>query len=111
MIQQSVNTAPPRLREGMMTGRPGALFPLGLALTTLALAAGPDSDGGKPWAFQPVRRPDVPPAAAGGNPIDAFLARSLAAEGLTPAPGADRRTLVRRLTFDLIGLPPTPEEV
>jgi len=66
------------------------------------------------WAWQPVVRPAVPPARAGwpaGNPIDRFLQTTLAERGLAPAPEADRRTLIRRLSFDLIGLPPTPAEV
>ncbi len=67
------------------------------------------------WAFQPVRDPPVPvdPAASapGGNPIDAFVRSRLAVAGLAPSPPADRRTLIRRATFDLTGLPPTPEEV
>ena len=45
------------------------------------------------------------------HPIDAFIRAKLAEKGLTPAPPADKRTLLRRATFDLIGLPPTPEEV
>ncbi|WP_165244471.1 PSD1 and planctomycete cytochrome C domain-containing protein [Paludisphaera soli] len=68
------------------------------------------------WSFQPIR--DVsPPAVAGAladwprNPIDLFLLSALEARGLAPAEEAARRTLIRRLTFDLIGLPPTPEEV
>jgi mono/diheme cytochrome c family protein len=60
------------------------------------------------WSFQPVRRPAVPP---GEHPIDAFLLAALRRDNLALAPEADRRTLIRRLTFDLIGLPPTPEEV
>ena len=68
------------------------------------------------WAFQPVRRPAVPvvaPAVAPSvrNPIDAFLLSKLAEKNLTLSPEADRRTLVRRATFDLLGLPPTPDEV
>ena len=55
--------------------------------------------------------PDVDDGGWSKNPIDRFLLARLAAEGLTPAPEADRRTLIRRASFDLIGLPPTPEEV
>lgn len=64
------------------------------------------------WAFQPVRDPAVPKIA--GNalpPIDAFVRTKLLAAGLAPASRADRRTLIRRATFDLLGLPPTPEDV
>jgi hypothetical protein len=64
------------------------------------------------WSFQPVKDPAVP-AAEGlcRNEIDRFVHARLKAEGLVPAPEADRRTLLRRLTFDLHGLPPTPEEI
>src|SRR5262249_48871413 len=67
------------------------------------------------WAFQPVKRPQVPeirnPKHEIRNEIDRFLLAKLADNGLSFAPPADRRTLIRRLTFDLTGLPPTPEEV
>ena len=66
------------------------------------------------WAFQPVRRPAVPrnPDPKGSaNPIDAFLSAKLAGKGASFNPPADRVTLIRRVTFDLTGLPPTPEEV
>ncbi|MBN9524088.1 PSD1 domain-containing protein [bacterium] len=67
------------------------------------------------WSFQPVRRvgpPDVRnPKSEVRNPIDAFLLAKLVEKGLTFAPPADPRTLIRRATFDLTGLPPTPEEV
>jgi mono/diheme cytochrome c family protein len=66
------------------------------------------------WAFIAPRRP-APPSTGlppgGRNPIDAFIRASLAGTGLTPAPEADRTSLIRRVTFDLTGLPPTPEEV
>ncbi|MGE3818115.1 MAG: DUF1549 domain-containing protein [Isosphaeraceae bacterium] len=66
------------------------------------------------WAFQPLRT-TAPPAVKRGdwvrNPIDQFVVARLEARGLSPNPTADRRTLIRRLSFDLIGLPPTPEEV
>jgi hypothetical protein len=60
------------------------------------------------WAWQPVTRPTVP---AAGNAIDAFINAKLVGQGLTMSPAADARTLCRRLYFDLIGLPPTPEEM
>jgi hypothetical protein len=66
------------------------------------------------WAYQPVKRPpvpDVPDAKAPvRNPIDNFIQARLAREGLTPSPEADRRTLIRRVSLDLTGIPPTPEE-
>lgn len=68
----------------------------------------------KYWAFQPVHRTDPPAVKRHGwvaNPIDAFIASKLDAKGLQPAAEADRVTLIRRLSFDLIGIPPTPEEV
>lgn len=66
------------------------------------------------WSFQPVRRPPVPKVknkAWVRSPIDAFVLAKLEARGMTPAPPADRRTLIRRAYYDLIGLPPTAEEV
>ncbi|HXK03464.1 MAG TPA: DUF1549 domain-containing protein, partial [Verrucomicrobiae bacterium] len=60
------------------------------------------------WAYQPIRRPEVP---AGVNPIDYFIGERLARAGLHFSPEADRRTLIRRVTLDLTGLPPTPDEV
>jgi hypothetical protein len=65
------------------------------------------------WSFQPLRDPPVPRAqnSAPSTPIDAFLGQKLAEKGLTPAGPAERRTLIRRVTFDLTGLPPTPAEV
>jgi mono/diheme cytochrome c family protein len=61
------------------------------------------------WAFQPVKRPAVPKAAA--HPIDAFIRAKINDAGLKPAKRADPKTLIRRVTYDLTGLPPTPEEV
>ena len=68
-------------------------------------------DKAEHWAFKPATRPAVPHVGGASNPIDAFIRERLAREKLTPAPQADRRTLIRRLTFDLTGLPPTPAEV
>ncbi|HEV7999777.1 MAG TPA: DUF1553 domain-containing protein [Planctomycetaceae bacterium] len=66
------------------------------------------------WAFAPIGHPTVPAVAGPNrltNPIDAFVLERLAREGLFPSSEADRSTLIRRLSFDLRGLPPTPEEV
>ncbi|HWE34988.1 MAG TPA: DUF1549 and DUF1553 domain-containing protein [Isosphaeraceae bacterium] len=66
------------------------------------------------WSFVPPRRPGVPEVREAGwvrNPIDAFVLEKLEKTGLSHAPEADRATLLRRLSFDLTGLPPTPEEV
>ena len=66
------------------------------------------------WAFQPVKD-SAPPAVKDSSwpltPIDRFILSKLESKGLQPAGVADRRTLIRRATFDLIGLPPTPEEI
>jgi hypothetical protein len=65
------------------------------------------------WAFQPVRATSPPPDPTGWSdtPVDRFIATQLLAKGLEPVAEADRRTLIRRLSFDLLGLPPTPNEV
>jgi mono/diheme cytochrome c family protein len=68
----------------------------------------------KHWSFQPIRRPEPPSvkdSAWPRTPVDRFLLAKLEAQGLAPAPDADRRTLLRRVTYDLIGLPPTPAEI
>jgi hypothetical protein len=62
----------------------------------------------KPWAYEPPVKSPVP---AGVHPVDHFVRTRLADRGLQPAAEADRRTLIRRLSFDLLGLPPTPEDV
>ncbi len=66
------------------------------------------------WAFQPVRRPEPPAlknAAWVRTPIDRFILTALDAERIAPAPAATKETLIRRVTLDLIGLPPTPAEI
>ena len=63
------------------------------------------------WAYRVPVRPPVPKMPGVSNPIDAFVRDRLDREGLAPAPPADRRTLIRRVTLDLTGLPPTPGEV
>jgi len=70
------------------------------------------------WAYTPLIRPQIPvpastlqPFNASTNPIDFFIRAKLAEHQLIPAPAADKRTLLRRVYFDLIGLPPAPEEM
>jgi hypothetical protein len=77
-------------------------------------AATPAEDPSRHWAFQPVKKPAVPAVRQPHlvqTPVDAFHLAALDAKGLPPAPLADRRTLLRRVSYDLIGLPPTAEEV
>lgn len=62
------------------------------------------------WSLLPLERPDVPLSDA-SNPIDSFIRAKLKANGLRPSPPADRRTLLRRLSYDLTGLPPQPGEL
>jgi hypothetical protein len=71
--------------------------------------AGAPADAVPLWSLTPLVKPEVPPGAA--NPIDAFIRARLAEGGLALSPVADARTLIRRLSYDLTGLPPTPEEV
>jgi cytochrome c553 len=69
------------------------------------------------WAYKPLTRPSVPRASDPKwgqwprNAVDQFVLAKLLEKGLTPSPDADRRTLIRRVTFDLTGLPPLPKEV
>ncbi len=80
-----------------------------------ASGTSPASEGTRPfWAFQPLRDPKPPAVRSGAesnSPIDQFLRSALERAGLAPAPPAEKRTLLRRATFDLTGLPPTPEDV
>ncbi len=65
------------------------------------------------WAFAPVKRPDVPQSGAAfvANEVDEFILADMRAQGLTPSPEADRRTLIRRLSLVMHGMPPSPEQV
>jgi len=63
------------------------------------------------WAYSAPVRPPIPEVPLAANPIDALIRAKLQAVGLTPAPSADDRTLLRRVALDLTGLPPTPAEV
>jgi len=66
------------------------------------------------WSFQPITKPTVPAAIDGNasqHPVDRFIAQRLQEQGLTPSPQADPRTLIRRLSFTLIGLPPSADDI
>ncbi|MGQ0634777.1 MAG: PSD1 and planctomycete cytochrome C domain-containing protein [Planctomycetaceae bacterium] len=99
--------------------RMGAPFPAVAEKTVTPLGHMATADGivearASHWAFQPIGYPRPPASAADEwpqTPIDAFISERLAAAGLKPGPAADRRTLLRRATFDLHGLPPTADEV
>src|SRR5882672_4792784 len=109
----------------LMLGIAGSLLQPGLQ--TFALAAGVRSTGADTsdtpanraradwWSFKPAIRPSVPEIAGAKfiirNPVDNFVIARLTELKLAPSPEADRRTLIRRATFDLIGLPPSPEDV
>jgi hypothetical protein len=90
-----------------------------LALISLcagSLAAAPSESGARAslWSLAPLERPAIPTVSRSEwlrNPVDAFVASRLEEAGLTPLPEADRRVLLRRLSYDLTGLPPTLSEI
>lgn len=88
-----------------------SLLPLYLSLRT---ASAGDAKTNL-WSLQPLAQAAIPqvtgPAEWRRNPLDAFVVAKLQANRLSPAPATDRHTLIRRLSFDLVGLPPTPDEV
>ena len=106
-LSQKLPESEARILEQWVAG--GAPWPEGRVLDPFERTT--DLRGGKDWwSLQPVVRPDLP---AGGrpHPVDAFIGRKLTTENMKPAPRADRRTLIRRLYFDLLGLPPSVEEI
>jgi hypothetical protein len=89
----------------------GAVWPEGRAAVE---KTGGDEAWKKHWAFQPVRKPALPSVknqAWVQMPVDAFLLATLESKGLAPNPRAERRTLLRRVKFDLLGLPATAAEI
>jgi len=96
---------PPRAKKPLSAGQ--------IAILQRWIDSG--ANWGQHWAFAPIRRPTVPLVSEESwprrNPIDAFIQARLRPAGLMPSPEADRATLIRRLSLDLTGLPPTPEEV
>ena len=101
----------PRSQNGAAAGEP--LSERQVALLTRWIEQG--ATWQKHWSFIPPKRPDVPKDVNDSNwvrnPIDAFVLQRLEREGLKPSPEADRTTLLRRVSFDLTGLPPTPAEL
>ena len=99
------------LRQWIETGAvwPGSMAALPDTLFTPATT--PPQSRERHWAFQPLTRPAVPAGPEGIHPIDAFLAEKLTEQGLVFNPEAKPGTLLRRVMFDLVGLPPTPEEL
>jgi len=86
------------------------------AIAPWVLGQGPSPKAVDHWAFKPPVKPAVPnvahaPKAWPRNDIDAFVLEGLSKQGLRPSPAADRTTLLRRLSLDLTGLPPTPSEI
>jgi hypothetical protein len=97
-----------RIRDWIVAGARWGTSPIDLFRFTTDVRAGYDW-----WSLQTVRRPEPPTVRDVAWPrhaIDRFVLARLEAQGIAPAPDADRRTFVRRLFFDVIGLPPTPEE-
>jgi hypothetical protein len=93
------------------------LLAAGLVTSHAAEPAAPEKDAETWWSLKPIVKP-IPPVVASPSyadwprtPIDRFILAKLLDKGLAPAPPADRRTLLRRVTFDLTGLPPAPEEI
>ncbi len=101
-----------RLEEWIAMGAPD---PRRVPVEPLPAMAGMSiEDGRRFWSFRPPAQPPLPAVERQSwirSPVDAFVLARLEAAGLTPAPPSDKRTLIRRVTFDLIGLPPTPEQV
>lgn len=88
-------------------------FVVGVA-SAHAQSSAPSIENARHWSFQKVTRPPVPNVKDAGkvhSPVDAFVLEKLEAKGLTFSPDADKTALIRRVSFDLIGLPPSPEEV
>ncbi|MBI3117831.1 MAG: DUF1549 domain-containing protein, partial [Candidatus Hydrogenedentes bacterium] len=105
-------------RERVVNISRGGLCLMFTALLWLAVAADPSAPASNAaqthWAYQPIVRaaaPSVQRADWARNPIDQFVLKQLEAEGIAPAPEADRGVLIRRLYLDLLGLPPAPAEI
>jgi len=115
LMVKMISGEPPRMP---MSGGPLTVEEVRLIRSWISQGAADDTPAGKEsaavwWSLQPISRPAATPVSDPWirTPIDGFILAKLREKGLTPSPEADRRTLIRRLTYDLHGLPPTPEEV
>ncbi|MEK0449496.1 MAG: hypothetical protein RL088_1764 [Verrucomicrobiota bacterium] len=118
------------VKSGEMPEKGSKLSPEEIAILERWIAAGAKTERAEPesltpgpfiteedrsfWAFQPIARPQTPPAESGARirtPVDAFIFAKLKPAGLDFAPDTDRVTRIRRVWLDLLGIPPTPEEV
>ena len=101
LVEQEVAVLTKWIKDGAVDPRNGGPTRLG----------GTTAEGARKWwSFRPVKRPPVPKNAA-TNPVDAFITERLARRGLALSAPTDRQTLLRRVTYDLTGLPPSSEEV
>ncbi|MFM7803953.1 MAG: DUF1549 domain-containing protein, partial [Verrucomicrobiota bacterium] len=106
-----------KARRFQWIARCGSLMAVAVSLLAAETPSRPGSPGasGRPthdhWAFRPLVRPGMPAGFDGLNPIDAFVRSAQKARGLAPNPPASPRDLVRRLHWDLVGLPPEPQVV
>jgi hypothetical protein len=102
------------LKRWVAMGLPWPQSPAPAQSATTAARAVNLAEARRWWAFQPLRRAVPPTVREGANiltPIDRFVQERIEGADLEPFPAAERRVLIRRATFDLIGLPPTPDEV
>lgn len=109
---------PHLLRRSVVCWQGWSLLAVALCWGLRMQAAEPPAATGRPstvparhWAFSPITQPALPRHAGVSSPVDAWVLPRLQSAGLSPSPAADRATLLRRVSLDLIGLPPTSEEV
>ncbi len=96
-LEEWVKMGAPDPRDAAPVAKPGRVIDI--------------DEGRKFWSFAPLACVEPPKVPDAKSPVDAFIRAKLQEKGLTSAPPADKRTLIRRATFDLTGLPPTPQEV